>query len=127
MRIYLAHPITTSNEWIVEAVANVKRSLVDLGFEVVDPSDFGLSEDEAGAIITKCKYEIDKADIVVALCLCPSWGTAMEIFYASDNKEKTVLALVDKGFNSSWINFHSRKFESSERLIGFLCGLRVKK
>jgi len=57
-------------------------------------------------IVTKDKEDIRKADIVLANCEVPSWGTAMEILYAHSVGVPVVSFCAPERL-SAWVSFHS--------------------
>ena len=65
--------------------------------------------------------DIDNSHVVLAMCPKPSWGTAMEIFYAYD-QSKPVVAVVPSGVPvSPWLTYHSSKiFNSLDAAINYI-------
>lgn len=122
--IYLAHPMVHSNEFSSSIKEQVVEKLTNSGFEVIDPSKFGLSEDQIEEIVSRCLFGVDQADAVVALATAPSYGMPIEVFHAS-KKEKPVYSFLAPGFRSPWIKWHSTKhFEKIDEMIGYLKGVR---
>lgn len=59
-------------------------------------------------IVNGDKYDIRHSDIILAMCVRPSWGTAMEIEYAyalRADKRKVIIGVVDNPI-SPWLRFH---------------------
>ena len=84
-----------------------KRWLAPL--KTSDPMDRdyrGVEEPNVYQIVTGDLDAIDECDVVLAMCLSPSWGTAMEIKYASD-VGKHVIAVVDTDKPSPWLIYHT--------------------
>ncbi len=109
MTTYLAGPMAgcTDDEmfgWRIEATQRLKN--------VLDPTvrDYrGVHETEAQVkhIVHSDKDDIDNADVVLAYCPKPSYGTVMEILYAWE-RGKTVVIIVPPGaLNSPWLRYHS--------------------
>lgn len=110
-KVYLAGPILncTGNEthdWREEATQNIKLETINPAMRTFD-GDF--LQDSKREIVNPDKEDIDKSDILLANCWKPSWGTAMEIFYAWE-RGKIVISIVN-GDNptlvSPWICVHS--------------------
>jgi len=64
--------------------------------------------------------DIDQCDFVLAMCNRPSWGTAMEIFYAH-SQGKRVLAVVEEYGErrqvSPWLAYHSTVYPTLDAAI----------
>jgi nucleoside 2-deoxyribosyltransferase len=110
MIAYLAGPIwrTTDAEcrdWREDA----RDLLAGYGIGVRDPMrrDYRGREDEcAEEIVRGDLADILHSDIVIAMCLRPSWGTAMEIRHAY-TLSRPVYAVVDLAAASPWLRFHA--------------------
>lgn len=53
------------------------------------------------------KADIERADIVVANCPQPSYGTAMEILFAWEDHTTVVVIVPADGPVSPWITYHA--------------------
>lgn len=56
--------------------------------------------------------DIDVTDFVLVNATRPSWGTAMEVFYAHQS-EKYVVAWVGQGAVSPWLRYHCAEIHES--------------
>lgn len=60
--------------------------------------------------------DIDASDVVLANCMRPSWGTAMEVFYAYQ-AGKTVYIVAPKGC-SPWLMHHcTERFDTLDEAL----------
>jgi nucleoside 2-deoxyribosyltransferase len=80
-------------------------------FDTLDPMDrdYRGVEHEPGTparIVSEDLADIDKSDILLVNAPRPSWGTAMEIHYAS-TMGKTVITVVPVGPISPWLSHFS--------------------
>ena len=85
------------------------KARLKMWFKFLDPMrrDYRGREDESvREIITGDKKDIDNSDLILAYCNQPSWGTAMEIFYAH-SIGKRVITVCNKDRISPWLMFHS--------------------
>lgn len=76
----------------------------------VDPMkrDFrGVEAEHTNEIVDLDKWDIQRSDIIVAHAPVPSWGTAMEIFYAW-TLGKPILVVSSRAHNP-WLAYHSTK------------------
>jgi len=64
------------------------------------------SEAAARWIVKRDKVGIAEADIILAFCPRPSWGTAMEIMYAYE-LDKWIVVVCDEDYPSPWLITHS--------------------
>lgn len=108
MRVYLAGPINgctdaEANDWRAEA----KRLLA--GHDCLDPMarDYrGLEAVTSPAEIVEADCEeIASCDAMLVMALRPSWGTAMEIVYASQDDLRVVA--VAPADCSPWLRYHT--------------------
>lgn len=90
--------------------------------DTLDPMrrDYRGKEDESVDEIVHGDIEdINNSDIVLASCVRPSWGTAMEIHYASSFKP--VYAVVPEGNISPWLRYYTdavfRSFDEAIEVI----------
>jgi nucleoside 2-deoxyribosyltransferase len=84
MRVYLAGPIFECTDAEANGWRELVTPLLD-GHEVCNPMrrDYrGVEGANAERIVLEDKKDLDTCDAVLAHCLTPSWGTAMEIHYA---------------------------------------------
>lgn len=106
--IYLAGPINGCTD----AEANDWRSYIKANYDgpTLDPMrrDYRGKEDESvSEIVELDKVDIDDCDTFLANCPQPSYGTAMEIFYAwQARKPVIVIHPADKPV-SPWVRYHS--------------------
>lgn len=82
------------------------------GFDTLDPMrrDYRGREDESvEEIVQGDLKDIRECDVVLASCVRPSWGTAMEIHYAAYEAAKPVYAVVPEGQAiSPWLRYFTR-------------------
>ncbi len=110
MKVYLCGGINglsdaDAKDWREQA----KRLLV--GCETADPMrrDYrGVEDMNVHEIVHGDLEDIDGSDVLLAMCPKPSWGTAMEIFYAHD-AGKRVFVVAPAGPLSPWLKYHSHR------------------
>lgn len=89
--------------------------------ETIDPMrrDYrGVEDQHIADIVAGDLADIDECDFVLANCTRPSWGTAMEIYYAW-TRSKRIYAIVKEGMPiSPWLRFHSTVLTSFSIAIG---------
>lgn len=91
----------------------VAKSL--LKTETLDPMrrDYrGREDDSVKEIVIGDLADINQSDYVLVNATRPSWGTAMELFYAA-SKCKTVIAWVNPGPVSPWLRYFSHEIHES--------------
>lgn len=72
----------------------------------------------ASAIVEGDLQDLCECDVIIANCMRPSWGTAMEIFYAAHVLGKPVIAVVpDYKMASPWLRHHSVMVENLDAAI----------
>lgn len=112
---YLVGPINDCND--DEAMTWREKVKAKLGEEnCLDPMrrDFRGKEDESvGEIVHGDLDDLRACDYVIANCWQPSWGTAMEIAFASNQPViggyKPVIAVVPEGVKiSPWLRYHTK-------------------
>jgi nucleoside 2-deoxyribosyltransferase len=89
--------------------------------DTLDPMrrDYRGKEDESvDEIVSGDLEDINKSDVILASCVRPSWGTAMEIHYATYIARKPVFAVVPEGQAvSPWLRHYThaiyRTFEEA--------------
>lgn len=99
----------------------------ELSTPTLDPMrrDYRGREDESVTeIVIGDLADINACEIVLVNATKPSWGTAMELFYAA-SKAKTVVAWVKPGVPvSPWLRYFCREIhESLEDAIGSINGM----
>ena len=110
MKIYLAGPIHGRLD--IECKAWRSEAAGVLGvhdIEVVDPMQHdyrGVEEGAAEDIVVMDKDSIDECDLVLVNANEPSWGTAMEVFYAN-SIGKDVVAFSNAESISPWLRVHT--------------------
>lgn len=108
--VYLAGAINGCTDWEATGWRNeAKRWLND--FSICDPMDRdyrGKEDENVEAIVLKDKYDVLHSQYVLAMCLRPSWGTAMEIHVAWGGKVPVYAIVPDGKQVSPWLRFHSK-------------------
>lgn len=90
---------------------------LDMYYEFLDPMrrDYRgkeLDDNVAVDIVTYDLEDIDASDIVLVLAQVPSWGTAMEMFYAAGAFKK-IVCIYGGSSPSPWLMAHSHVILSS--------------
>ncbi|HDI12414.1 MAG TPA: hypothetical protein ENF63_02345, partial [Candidatus Bathyarchaeota archaeon] len=118
----------------IREIKELQRSLREEGFEVIDQfqdkkMDYSSIEDFRGKkrlaekIVRNDLEFIEKCDVVVAICDKPSFGTAIEIYYAKKLGKK-VIVLNKEAQQSPWpIAFADQLVKNKEELIEALLKL----
>jgi nucleoside 2-deoxyribosyltransferase len=127
MKIYLAGPIHGRLD--VECKAWRSEAAGILGvhdIECVDPMrhDYrGVEEEAAEEIVVMDKDLLCECDMVLVNANEPSWGTAMEVFYAN-SIGKDVVAFSNAESISPWLRVHATAIFGtlSQALSGILFG-----
>lgn len=113
MKIYLAGPINGTTD--AEAHGWRERAEALLMFETEGEVEFcdpmvrdyrGIEGAFVGDIVSGDLADISAADGVLAYCWKPSYGTAMELVYASQ-WGKRVVAVLPEGPVSPWLAWHA--------------------
>jgi nucleoside 2-deoxyribosyltransferase len=110
VKIYLAGPIngcsdSECNDWRTDLKSVPNH-------EYIDPMrrDYrGKEAENVDEIVKGDIADIDEADLVVANCPKPSYGTAMEIFYAAHVLGKSVWIVCADEKPSPWLLKHSKR------------------
>ena len=107
------------------------RLLGGLGHTTLDPMrrDYrGVEDDNVDAIISGDLDDIDRSDALIVNATRPSWGTAMEVFYAATFRPACPVVIIhpaDKPV-SPWLRGHSTTIVSSlPEAVAHLEGLPV--
>lgn len=83
----------------------------------------GIEDESVDEIVHGDLQDIDNSDVMLASCVRPSWGTAMEIHYAS-HKSLPIYAVVPDGPISPWLRYHTdevvRSFDEAIYLVNEL-------
>ena len=80
-----------------------------LAFPTLDPMrrDYRGREDQnVNEIVTGDLDDIAKSETVLVNATRPSWGTAMEIVYARQQRKQVVAWVGDGGLVSPWLRYH---------------------
>lgn len=126
--VYLAHSMLHKTEESQEFKEKTRERLLDLGYTVIDPSGFNLSDEDAAKVVWRCLRSIDESDYVVALVMAPSYGMSMEIFYAHTKRIPVYTMYGPAISRSPWVNHHSHQlFFNHDELCGFMRGLLCAK
>lgn len=110
MKVYLAGGIFgltdgDAKDWREEAKQTLKH-------DTLDPMvrDYrGREAESVNEIVYGDLHDIDNSGAVLANCAKPSWGTAMEIHYATEKKDIPVYAVVPDGPISPWLAFYTQR------------------
>jgi hypothetical protein len=112
-------------DWRTLAVTKLQRH----GLKVVNPIEWALTgPDEELNIERRVRRAldlIDQCDVLLANLQTPSYGTAMELFYA--HRHGKMVTVVGQSPYSPWILLHSQaRFENIEHALDFLIGENPK-
>lgn len=131
MRVYLAGAIRYAKDPFTWRLA-VAKVLPD-GWEAVDPTQIELfvenEDDYEGAkrIVSGDLRAIETCDAMIAFLNIPSWGTAMEMFYASQLKIPVIGWNPDGTSVGPWVRVHCTDIHIDfEGIKLFLQNLLVK-
>lgn len=107
MKVYLAGPINGCDDSQAHGWRDAVRAdpLAKLA-EIIDPMTRDYRGAEAAnveAIVAGDLTDIDSCDVLLANCWTPSYGTAMEIFYA--HQKGKVVVIVSES-RSPWLVHH---------------------
>lgn len=121
MKVYLCGPINgCTDEECKDWREAVKARLPD----TLDPMrrDYrGVEDQKFEEIVEGDIEDIRGSDVLLVNCSGPSWGTAMEIFFAHQ-LDKPVLVVHPPGMKiSPWLRYHSAEmFTSFDAAIGWI-------
>jgi nucleoside 2-deoxyribosyltransferase len=108
--VYLAGPIHGRLDLECKAWRNEAAAILGVhDIKCLDPLDHdyrGVEEEFADEIVARDEQMIDEADVVLVNASEPSWGTAMEVFYAK-NLGKVVIAFTHSDAISPWLRVHT--------------------
>jgi nucleoside 2-deoxyribosyltransferase len=93
--VYLSGPIMDEHEGVAREWRDIARSLLSSHFRLLDPMRRNFRDkevDSANEIVEFDLQDIRDADIVLVNYCKPSIGTSMEVFYASHDLGKFVIA-----------------------------------
>jgi hypothetical protein len=86
----------------------------------------GIEDKYPGEIVEGDKTDIKNSDVILVLANVPSWGTAMEVFFAS-SLGKRIVCVCGKDNPSPWLKYHSdyitRDMECAVAIIKSIVGL----
>jgi nucleoside 2-deoxyribosyltransferase len=106
--VYLSGPIMDEHEGVARKWRDIAESLLSSDFRLLDPMRRNFRDkevDSANEIVEFDLQDIRDADIVLVNYCKPSIGTSMEVFYASQNLGKFVIAFSPFSFKdcSPWM------------------------
>ena len=93
--VYLCGPIMDEHEGVARKWRDIAKSLLSDNFKLLDPMRRSFRDqevDSANEIVEFDLQDIRDADIILINYGKPSIGTSMEVFYASHNLGKFVVA-----------------------------------
>jgi nucleoside 2-deoxyribosyltransferase len=108
-RVYLAGAINKCTDAECKDWREEAKQLLGEGFECVDPMrrDYrGKELASAPQIVYGDLRDIDSSNIILVRAEQPSWGTAMEMFYAFKLGTKLVIAFTALEHPSPWLRLH---------------------
>jgi nucleoside 2-deoxyribosyltransferase len=113
MKVYLCGPINGCTD----AEAKDWREMVKTRLsDTLDPMrrDYRRFEDSYyERIVEEDLDDIKESDVLLVNCSGPSWGTAMEIFFAHQHDIPVVVVHPPGMKISPWLRYHSTKFFNS--------------
>ncbi len=116
--VYLSGPIMDEREGIARKWRDAAKSLLSSNFTLLDPMRRNFRDrevDSANEIVEFDLQDIRDAEIVLVNYCKPSIGTSMEVFYASHDLGKFVIAFSPFSFKDSspWMVRYCTKILSS--------------
>jgi nucleoside 2-deoxyribosyltransferase len=109
-KVYLAGPIHGRSDIECKAWRNEAAAILGIhDISCLDPMQHdyrGLEDESAEQLVEEDERMIDEADVVLVNANEPSWGTAMEVFYAK-NLGKEVVAFTNAETVSPWLRVHT--------------------
>ena len=124
--IYLCGPIMDEHKSVARDWREVAIKHLDKSFVMLDPMRRNFKDrevDSANEIVEFDLQDIRSADIVLVNYNKPSIGTAMEVFYASNDLDKFVVAFSPFDFRncSPWmVRFCTKILPSLEQAIEYV-------
>jgi nucleoside 2-deoxyribosyltransferase len=103
MKIYLAGPIPTQNNW--RDIISKKISQINSDVTIYNPENFENTYSPA-TIVNYDKSIIKNCDLLIANITRLSAGTSMEILYAWE-RDIPVLLIANKEIKNPWLIYHS--------------------
>lgn len=119
MKIYLAGGINGLSDQECRDWREKAKVLLP-GHTILDPMDRdyrGVEDQNWEKIVTQDLKDVDAADILIVNAANPSWGTAMEVRYASGEKHKPVIAFTSSLAVSPWLQFHCIVVDTLEEAV----------
>ena len=127
MKVIVCGPVAYGN---IQRIKELQNFLRQNGFKVVDQfqqgmdysdvKDFRDKRELAVSIVKNDLYNIKNCDVIIAICDQPSFGTAVEIYYAKKLGKKIVV-FSEKSVASPWpIAFSDYIVKSREELVKVL-------
>jgi len=113
--VYLAGAINKCTDSEAMDWRTRAKELLGKNFGILDPMDRdyrGVEKTAWKEIVEKDLEDINRCDIFLVNCQKPSWGTAMEIFYAS-RERKQVIGFGAGEDPSPWLIYHVDILESN--------------
>jgi len=121
-QVYLSGPLTHAEDfsWWDQATG----ALDDLGLRAVDPRTFGFNgkEDPPAEIMKADLDMIGTCHAIMVHAHVPSWGAAMELFYARDTLLLPAVAIVNSMTLSAWLRKDTATFTSIEEAAVYIAG-----
>ena len=107
-KVYLSGPIMDEHEGVARAWREVAKKLLGASFQLLDPMRRKFVDrqvDSANEIVEFDLQDVRDADIVLVNYSKPSIGTSMEVFYASHDLGRFVVAFSGLEFKdcSPWM------------------------
>ena len=124
--VYLSGPIMDEQKGAARQWRDVARSVLSPHFKILDPMRRNLRDrevDSANEIVEFDLQDIRDADILLVNYCKPSIGTSMEVFYASHNFGKFVVAFSPFSFQecSPWmVKYCTKILPSLEAACNYL-------
>ena len=126
LKIYLCGPIMDETEGAARAWRGVATRALEDSFVLLDPMRRNFKDrevDSANEIVEFDLQDVRDADIVLVNYSKPSIGTAMEVFYASHELQKFVVAFSPfpfKDCNPWMVRFCTKILPSLEDAIAYI-------
>jgi hypothetical protein len=119
--IYLSGPISGTEPEDQQWRSTAKAALIPF-YDVIDPLDRKYTADNIVQIVRGDLVDVARCDYLLVNAVRPSWGTAMEVFFAS-SLGVLVIVVIDKQI-SPWLIYHSTNmFKNVESALEYLVAL----